>query len=181
MSQFAQLISNAFLPGTLKSRTNMERNGERLKRRRERKRERERERFSSGSLQPSPKSISNEMKESRTRWTRREKERERGEQDKDKNDEEDEEDEEDEGRKRRKMVEESSRRARGLAIFQWDLLEHHSKALRPTWPRAGSSPSTLPLPSSSIFLDNFSFRVLTRPIERDGREGMVHVEEGSTS
>lgn len=35
---------------------------------------------------------------------------------------------------------ETSRRARGLAIFQWDLLEHHSKALRPPG-RAGRLPS----------------------------------------
>lgn len=36
--------------------------------------------------------------------------------------------------------EETSRRARGLAIFQWDLLEHHSKVLRPPG-RASRLPS----------------------------------------
>lgn len=36
---------------------------------------------------------------------------------------------------------------RGSAIFQWDLLEHHSKALRRTW----SSRSSHPLISSSSF------------------------------
>lgn len=55
-----------------------------------------------------------------------------------------------EGRRSRKRRRNFSASPRGLAIFQWDLLEHHSKALRPP---GQSSPFALALPPRSVPLD----------------------------
>lgn len=60
--------------------------------------------------------------------------------------------------------EETSRRARGLAIFQWDLLEHHSKVLRPP-----GRASRLPSPQHFHLVPSHS--TLSFELELDERKG----------
>lgn len=83
--------------------------------------------------------------------------------------------EEKEGQKEdgRGREEETSRRTpRGLAIFQWDLLEHHSKALRPP---GGASH----LPSSWHLRFVPSHSTLSFGLRREREKGLCGRDERS--